>query len=324
MIILPADISLPGTGGEKEYYDEFGNRFVDIYKRISINPNNNIGRMDKVAVMSEDPAFGPNIYKESAIGPIEKSYKGIEGPVINFRNYSYSLVDKTTGKYLQSGGYCPCPVDPGIYMCHGYSNELDPEYIGINNEGYKKKSSPVLNDIPYSINMMDNEILSFENIYQLPYSETFGFLSSFFNAWTLGYPIECFIIIDSKRKKFNIPKIKYLNGIDKEAMKNLYIILISEVDVVCNYLFRVLERERAQLLIETFLHPFGSVMKIYNCNRGTSEKFNNYMPGQINDVMKNMRADGLKYIESESLNLLGNMSIGEPIEQALDNCDILY
>jgi hypothetical protein len=324
MIILPTDCSLPNAGRENEYYDEVGNKYVDIYKRISINPITNIGRMDKVSIMSEDPVFSPNIYKESAIGPIEKGYKEMEGPFIDFRNYSYSVIDKKTGKYIQSGGYCPYPDDSEIYMCHGYCNELFPEYIDINNDSYKKRNSPILGDVAYSLSMMDNEIISYENFYQLPYTETFGFLSSFFTVWTLGYPIECYVIIDSKRKKFNIPKIKYLNGIDNEAMKNLYIILVSEVGIICDYLFRVLEHEKSHLLIEAFLYPFGSVLKLYNYNRGLSERFNNYMPGQIQTVMKNMRADGLKYIESESLDILEKTTMGEPIGNALDNCDMLY
>jgi hypothetical protein len=323
MIILPTDSSVRNNN-KKEYYDEFGNKYIDILKRVSINPEKNIGRMDKISLMTEDASLGRNIYKECAIGPITKNHKRVEGPVIDFSNYTYSLVDRQSGSYVQSGGYCPYPNDPNVFMCHGYSNELHPEMAIIGDENTKKRISPSLDYNGFSIDMMDNEIKSFENVYQLPYTETYGLLNSFFSIWSLGYPIECYIVIDSSRKQFNIPGIKYLLGIDNDSVRKIYITLLEEMGLVCEYLFRILEKERKHLIIKAFIYPFGSVIRIYNSDANNSERFDNYVSNQINSVMKNIRADGLKYIGSESLYILENCSLREPVEHALDNCDMLY
>jgi hypothetical protein len=326
MIILPAECNSE-ENTKKEYYDEFGNKFVDIFKKVSINPTTNIGRMDKIALMIENTSLDQyaykRLYKECAIGPILKTYKKADGPVIDFNSYTYSLLDKHDGAYIQSGGYCPYPNDPNVYMCHGYSNELFPEIAEIEDNTAKKRISPSLGYSGFSLDTMDNEIQSFENIYQLPYTETFGLLSAFFSALSLGYPIQCYILIDSVRKQFNIPGIKYLLGIEDDFMRKIYITLVHEMGLICDYLFRILEKEKSELIIKVFIYPFGSLIRIHNCDNNV-ERFNNYMSNQIHSVMKNLRADGLKYIESESLNILQNCSLNEPIEQALDNCDTLY
>jgi hypothetical protein len=72
MIILPTDSSVKNNN-KKEYYDEFGNKYIDILKRVSINPEKNIGCMDKISLMTEGVSLGRNIYKECAIGPIAKN-----------------------------------------------------------------------------------------------------------------------------------------------------------------------------------------------------------------------------------------------------------
>jgi hypothetical protein len=324
MIITPADDSVIklGRNSEKEYYDEFGNRYKNILNRISINPDNKVARYEKIALMKEDTFPNTCIYKECAVGPILKTPERNKREAVYFNNYTYSVVDRATGAYIQSGGFCPYPDDenPAAYMCYGENNQLSPESMEIDNENCSKRVNRSLEDSKFSLNTIDSEVCLFENQYQLPYMDTVGFLDTFFSTWTFTYPLDSYILIDSLRKEFNVPIIKYMPGISREAIRNIYITLITEVGAACEYLFRVLEGEKRRLAIKVFLHPFGSVIRIHDYDRKIMDRFNNYNSTQIQSVMKSIRAGGvLGYISSEGLDILESCHIYKPVEQALEN-----
>jgi hypothetical protein len=324
MIITTKDESvmkLDGRNG-KEYYDEFGNRYKNILNRLSINPDNKIARYEKLALMREDSFPNTCIYKECAVGPILKTPERNKREAVYFNNFTYSVVDRATGEYIQSGGFCPYPDDenPAAYMCYGENNQLSPESIELDDINFTKRVNKSLEDTKFSLSTIDAEVNLFENQYQLPYMDTIGFLDTFFSTWTFTYPVDCCILIDSLRKEFNVPSIKYMLGISKEAIRNIYITLITEVGAACEYLFRILEAERRRLAIKVFLHPFGSVIRIHDYDREIIDRFNNYNSTQVQSVMKNIRAGGvLGYITSEGLNILECCHIYKPIEQAFEN-----
>jgi hypothetical protein len=85
-----------------------------------------------------------------------------------------------------------------------------------------------------------------------------------------------------------------------------------------------MEKERRNINLIIFLHPFGSVIRIYDKNYHLSDLFYNHHSTQVQSVLKNIKTDGLKYIESEGLGLLQESVLHEPVEQALECCDTLY
>jgi hypothetical protein len=319
MIIKPADAIAPLQSGANVYYNDSGIPCVDIIKRVSLNPETNVGRLEKIT-FGFDPHGYHNVVKECATGPIENNKLLLE-------NYSYVTTDMDSGEYLQSGGYSQFPSfgDIDSYVDYGY-NDVD-VYPNLNlfGTGFKKKINNTLEFTNFNMDNLNAEVILFENKYQLPYTETIGFLNAFFSTWTFSYPIECTIVIDCVRKLFNIPKVKYLPGINKEEMKMLYATLVTEVDLVSNYIFRVLERERRQLKkIIAFIHPFGTMIKLKDMNMATDEKYNIYNPCQVQTFMRNVKTDGLKYLSSESLGILREGVNGEAVKNALECCDIFF
>jgi hypothetical protein len=324
MFIKPCAATMPKNTGN-EYYDEFGNRYKDIIKRLSYNEEDKIARFEKIAFIYEDDIMSePRLYKECAVGPI-KTHK--EEEYVKFRNYTYSITDINSGKYLSSGGFCDYPSENekcDSYVIYGYMNMLVPNNIMMKDESIKKIPSPSFKSIDFTPFTINCEANYFESKYQLPYTDTFGLLSSFFSTWTYSYPFECYVHIDVKRKCFNIPKISYLPYIEKEAIKEIYANFINEVSNISTFLCNVIIKERRDISIKIFLHPFGSVMKIFDNDYKRSETFYNHNSTQVQSIMKNVKLEGLKYIGSEGLGLLESSIYKEPVDQALECCDILY
>jgi hypothetical protein len=307
------------------YYDEFGNKYHDLIRRVSMNPNTNTGRLKKISIMyNEDNKSYPNIYKESAIGYIEKLKNK---NVIRFDNYAYTVTDINNGKYIQSGGFSNCPseindCDPCVY--YGFMNQLVPSHVNIDDDSYKKIFVPSLENLEFTSFMIDSEVCQYENTYQLPYTETLGLLNSFFSTWTYAYPFECAICIDTKRKCFNVPKIVYLPYIAKDDIRCIYINFIHEVNTICHYLSSIMEKEKRIFNIIVFLHPFGSVIRLNDKKYCQNESFYNHHSTQVQSIMKNVKTEGLRYIRSEGLGLLKSSTLNTPVDQALECCDILY
>jgi hypothetical protein len=324
MILKPIDrVKLTLIDDDNTFYDEYGNQYFDIIRRISVNSEENIGRLERISLArsSFDPKF-INIFKESAIGNIinDTDY----GPELIFDNYVYSTSDICDGSYIQSGGYCSFPPEQGSFSAFGYLQDMPVERIQMNDESYKKRTLASLEHITLTVGLMDIESIEFENEYQLPYTETIGLLNIFFSTWTYGYPFETIVIIDCKRKGFNVPKIRYLPFIDKEHMKAIYITFIQEIDKISNYIFNITEREKRNIKFLVFLHPFGTMIKIKDLDRHTIENVKNYNADQPHTVMKNVITGGAKYVFGESFGLLSKGQLGEPVVQALECSDIFY
>jgi hypothetical protein len=317
-----------GLNKIKPYYGECGEICYDLIHRISINPDKNVGRLEKITLATdeEDPE-NTYIVKECATGPMKYNkfiLHGEPAPSLRVENYTYVTTD-IDGEYLQSGGLSQYPTENEIdsYVEYGF-NDLDTANDFIVDEDYfKKKINKSIEFTNLTMNNIREEVLLYENKFQLPYTETIGFLDTFFSTWTFNYPFECYIIIDPARRIFNIPKIKYLPFIKAEEMKAIYSLLVMEVDRMSNYLFRVFERERRHLKIVVFLHPFGSVIKLIDMDMHREEKFNVYTTGQVQSLMKNVITDGVKYFGSESFGILRQGPKGEVMENALVCCDAL-
>jgi hypothetical protein len=308
------------------YYDEVGNKYHDVIRRISINPESQTARLERISLMYTDDASPPFIYKECGVGPIETVKKSDKGD-IKFKNYSYSVNDINEGCYVQSGGYSFYPSenpDCDSYVYYGYMNHLVPSSINVEDESYKKITMPSLASANFTLSRINDEVAGFENLYQLPYTETLGLLNSFFSTWTYSYPFECYVYIDTKKKCFNIPKIIYLPYIGKDDIGSLYAKFIQEVSSVCMYLSHIIEKENQAFNIIIFLHPFGSVVRIIDKYRCLKELFFSHHSTQVQNIMKNVKAGGLKYIGSEGLGLLEESVLNKPVDHALTCCDAIY
>jgi hypothetical protein len=319
MIIMP--ITIKNKNNNKEYSDEWGNIYKDIINRISINQEKSIGRLEKVSYVFSDDKENENvsIYKECAIGPI--TYKKNE-PMLYFDNYNYSMNELLDGRYIQSGGYSQYPGDYDSYVEYGYNDFIPTTSIPLNNDHFVKRTLPSLKFNPLTLGSIRDEIMAFENAYQLPYINTLGLLNVFFATWSYIYPIECSILIDSKMKKFNVPKIKYLEGPSVESVRYIYGNLIKDIDKLCNCLFDVLEKEKKVVKIFVFLHPFGAVMRVKDINRMSSERFDVYSSNQVEELIKNVWAGGLKYIGGDGINILKESYMKDAFQDALDCCDL--
>jgi hypothetical protein len=326
MIIAPFDKNMPIQNSNQKTYDEWGNEFCPIISRISLSAINDLGKMDKISIVTDlnTPAY-KNIIKESAIGTVIKCN---DKAVLNFDTYTYSTNDIYNGDYIQSGGYCEFLDDigsGGSFISYGNLDDLPAEYVLIDNAFFKKnKIVPYINYLRPTMNLLDAEVRVFEDEYQLPYTETIGLLDAFLTTWTYAYPFETIIIIDSQLKQFNIPKIKYLPIISTEMMKRIYIKFIKEVGLISEYIFRIMEHYKRKIKFRIFFHPFGSIIKIKDLDRHTVESIENYHSTQPHAFMKNIKNKGLKYFSEESFSILKNSELEEPIGQALECSDMLY
>jgi hypothetical protein len=325
MIIKPADIKvLPGNNTKREpYQDEFGNTCYDLVKRISINPETNAGRLEKITRHISDSHKDSFILKECATGPLFK-HERLAAPMLNLENYNYVTTEMRSGDYIQSGGYCQFPGFSEIdsYVDFGYNDFSNPTHIGLENPDYKKRINQSIEFTNFTYQHINAEVARYENTYQLPYTDTLGFLNAFFATWTFSYPIEGIITIDCVRRLFNIPKIKYLPGISESEMKSIYIHLIQEVGLLSEYLYRIVEKEKRRIELMIFLHPFGVVTRLRDIDMAYEEKFTEYNPNQAQTFIKNIRTDGIKYLLSESLDIMRRGLNGEAVGNALDCCDI--
>jgi hypothetical protein len=234
------------------------------------------------------------------------------------------MVDYLDGGYIQSGGYAQFPGDCDTFVSYGTLLELPIEKINLKNSNCKIRSLSSLEYTNLNLDLIDAEVIGFENAYQLPYTETIGLLNAFFSTWTYGYPFEAIVIIDTKRRSFNIPKIIYLPVITKDMMKQIYMKFVKETDSISNYIFRIMEKEKRELKFLIFFHPFGSIIKIKDLDRNTIENVKNYNSTQPHTFMKNIKTGGLKYVCGESFNLLREGELKEPVLQALECSDVFY
>jgi hypothetical protein len=323
MIINSAGNNVPPIArGNPVYYDEFGNRYKDLVKRISINPSSTAGRIEKISLIYINDNNRPSLYKECGVGNI-----GEKKSVIELKNYAYSISNSSDGKYIQSGGFLDYLIDgqernPSLY--YGYMNQLSPYRININDDSYKTTIVPSIASSDFTPALIDNEVCGFENSYQLPYTDTLGLLNSFFLTWTYSYPFECYVYINTKKGVFNVPRITYLPHIDKDGIASIYADFIREVSNLCEYLSYIIKKERNYVNFMIFLHPFGSTVNIIDDNKRLRQLYHNHNSAQAQSIMKNVRADGLKYIGSDSLGLLEESVLCKPVDQALECCDVLY
>jgi hypothetical protein len=324
MIIKPAEIkdvpgNLPNT---KPYEDECGNKCYDLVKRISINPETNSGRLEKITRHIDDFRKNSFIIKECATGPLFK-HSSVK-PMLNLENFNYVTTELRSGEYIQSGGYCQFPglSDIESYVDFGYNSFYYPNHLSLEDPNYKKRVNTSIEFTDFTYQHINAEVARYENLYQLPYTDTLGFLNAFFATWTFSYPLEGIITIDCVRRLFNIPKIKYLPGISESEMKSIYIHLIQEVGLLSEYLYRIVEKERRRIEVMIFLHPFGVVTRLRDIDMAYEEKFTEYNPNQAQTFIKNIRTDGIKYLSSESLDIMRRGINGEAVGNALDCCDI--
>jgi hypothetical protein len=328
MIIKPIDKNrdLPAIGRNIEYYhDEWGNEWFDIIRRISLNDDTTAGRMERISIVTtpDCPEY-KFLYKESGIGFIKPNrYNNTELELI-FDNYMSSSLDYLDGSYLNSGGYCSFPLDTDSFISFGDTYDMPFERVPLNDKSFTKRTLSSLEHTHLTGELMDVEVQIFEDEYQLPYTETIGLINTFFSTWGYGYPFETTIIIDCKRKEFNIPRITYLPIVSKDKIKNIYMKFIKEVGLISDYLFRLTEHEKRNIKFIVFFHPFGSIVKIKDLDRHTIDMVKNYNANQPHALMKNVYNGGLKYISGESFKLLRTGEFEEPIMNALECSDILY
>jgi hypothetical protein len=325
MIIKPADIRAeqPAVGNKiKPYYDEVGNKCYDLVKRILINPETNAGRMEKITRQIDEQGNYACILKECATGPLFKH--DLVDPMLSLENFNYVTSEIHNGEYIQSGGYCQFPGYNNIdsYVEYGQNDFSIVCQISLKDPEYKKRVNSVIDFTSFTYQNIKAEVSRFENIYQLPYTDTIGFLNAFFSTWTFSYPIECIVNIDCIRKLYNIPKIKYLPGITESEMKYIYIHLIQEVSLLSEYLYRITEKERRRIKLMVFLHPFGVVTRLRDIDMAQEDKFIEYNPTQAQAFIKNIKTDGIKYISSEPLGIMLDGLNKEAVVNALDCCDI--
>jgi hypothetical protein len=319
MIIKPGLYDTEGLSKNREYLDEYGNICRDLLKRISFNSEGTAGRLETISRI-DDWSEGEYSYinKECAIGPVVLRR---DKPSLSLENYSYSTCEASEGRYFQGGGYAQYPGDVDSYVDYGYNY-----YNPLSMADIKQYNTRIIPSIHYqapSIDRMRGEINAYENLYQLPYIATLGLLNTFFASWSYSYPLECDIIIRSKEKKFNIPKILFMPGLREDSMKDLYCTLLTDVDRMCNYLFDVLEKEKKNLSIHTFLYPFGAVMTVKDNGKRSNEDFHIYNPNNVAEIMKNLVAGGMKYITSESSGILREGTFKKLYIDALESCDSL-
>jgi hypothetical protein len=329
MIIKPIDNNLPiiGRTNTEYQFDEFGNKYYDIIRRISINSDITAGRLERISVVEEpDNHELVTIYKESGIGNIIPNHRNNNKLELVMDDYMYSALDYFSGDYLQSGGYCSFPLSDDSDSCVAYGDLYDMplEKLLLEDKSYNKRTLNSLTHTRLTSDEMYDEVDIFENEYQLPYTETIGMLNVFFSSWTYGYPFEARIIIDCVKKLFNIPKINYLPIIGMNMIKDIYIKFIKEVDFISNYLFSITEQAKKNIKFLIFLYPFGSIIKIKDFDRNTIDNVKVYSPNQAHALMKNVNAGGIGYVAGDSLELLTRSQFKEPILQALECSDIFY
>jgi hypothetical protein len=319
MIIKPGIYEEDGLSKNKKYVDEYGNVCKDILKRISLNSEGTVGRLETISIVNDwtDNAYN-YVNKECAIGPVTIQDNR---PFLNLENYSYSTSESTEGRCFQGGGYTQYPGFADSYVDYGFNFYTPRSTTPL--DRYNKRVIPSIRYEEPSIDKMRGEVIAYENIYQLPYIETLGLLNTFLATWSFSYPIECDIVIRSKEKKFNIPRILFMPGLREDSMKELYCILLHDVDKMCNYLFNVLEKENRNLSIHAFLHPFGAVMKVKDNGRKAVEDFNIYNPNHVNEIMRNVVAGGINYLKSESSGIMREGNFKDLYEDALECCDSL-
>jgi hypothetical protein len=302
------------------YCNEYGETCKDVIDRISVNPENGAGRYEKITIA--DDGMYLNIYKECATGFIHKNQEG--EPVLSVENYNYVTSDAEKGEYIQSGGvsqFLNAGAEVDTYIDYGYHDFDTSSELPLSDEKHKKKVNPSLEFTGFTIDNLRAEVILFENNYQLPYTETLGFLSAFFSTWTYAYPLECYAVIDCERKLFNIPRIRYLPGIGRAHMRDIYCRLVKEAGRASEYIFRVLDKERRRLKILVFLHPFGSVIRLKDLDAAREERFSVYAPDQVQSFMKNAYTLGIKFLTGESLGILREGLNKDAVENALDCCD---
>jgi hypothetical protein len=323
MIIRPFEKKEKEAAKKNEvYYDEFGNMNYDIFKRLVLSPRNRCGRMEKQTRVINHEDDTNVIFKECAVGSLETRNETTE---LSFNDYSCLVTDYESGEYIASGGWNPCPVYGHLrnpYIESGYLPFPIYGFVPIDDISWNRKINQKLNYYYFIESLIDSEINSYENILQLPYADTIGLVNAFCTTWTYTFPFEAFILIDSKRKQFNIPRLKSLPGTSNDILKKIYIKLLKDAGRLSEYLSYIINKERNYYIFRLFIHPFGSTIEISNPYIKECRYLNN--PDQVRSVIKNARAGGNKYSYSESLDILRNSGMAKgPVEDALECCDLI-
>jgi hypothetical protein len=324
VIIRPFKEAAPET--YDVYYDEFGNQMQDIFKRLLISHPNKSGRMEKLTKVFNSEDGTDCLFKECGVGSIEVRNGENE---LSFEDYSCLVTERKTGDYIMNGGWTPRPLPTSNFSTDGITH-LEVGYIPypvfcfapLDSREWTIKEHKPFNAPWFIDDLIDSEVNSYEMIFQLPYVDTIGLINSFFTTWTYTHPFEAYIIIDMKRKLFNVPKLRFHPGISKEVMTAIYIKLLTDIDILINYVYRVMEKEKSFYSIKVFLYPFGSIIRLHLEDYHEYKYLNS--PDQVKSIIKCVRAGGIRYFENEGLHILRGIGMDKtPIENALDCCDIL-
>lgn len=291
---------------------EFGEVFSK--KRVAGNKNGTV-RVEELDIYPE----GNFMVKKCLYGKRTNRYGNNE---VTLKNTMYSTVDCGSGELLQFGSTNLSPY--GDWMYAGSHEYPEREKIILSGEENFYESNR-LNDCftsGYDLSSIKSDIYANEDVLQIAYNDCVGLLTSFFSQWNFGIPTDSFVIIDTLRGEFNVPKFTYLNIVDREHGKKMYAYYIKHVSSVVDLLTRNCEMYKKKLRIMVFNSAYTTVIKIKDLeNKGLRLDYNLNASDHFSSILHNMVSGNDKWILSEESHVILKPDMGVVSDKMIDSCD---
>lgn len=275
--------------------DEWGRYLRKI--RFLISPDKKSFRRDTIEKRLDEDY----VYRDCCVGSL------LTPGVINNRDlgrvdgFMYSTINTKNGEIIQSGTDMLYPAPNPVAMSHVYTGDFGipyPPYIGCGNMN-TPNISDLIGPLPtgYTENLIDTTY-DLEDVYQMRYLDLIGAINTFFTAWNYTYPFECHTVIDCHTGLFNVPKFKYLPGIDKNVMQKIYVEFMNGVSDLTELLYDACHIEKRNLRIYSYIGIGGTVVKIKDIDRKAISVYPYNATDHINTIMADSVNGGVSFLGS--------------------------